>query len=183
MGLTPVSGSTPYCTPAQFLNYFDARTVGDLVDDTGNRVSPSQLLTNAVLQQMLAEASGEVEAACLMGNRYAVTDLQALNGNSATFLAGIVAGIAYLKLLERRPDLDFDTPPMAARADKFLQALSLGHRILAFQETANAGQVLDDYESPSIVNQIEQVSWHARRFFGRRTSRIPIRPVQGNLNG
>ena len=183
MAKTPISATSPYCTPAQFLNFFDARTVGDLVNDVGQRVPASQLLTDPVLGQLLQEASGEVEAACLMGDRYTVADLQALNGNSALFLASIVAGLTYFKLIERRPDLDFEIPPMAQRADKFLRALSMGERIFAFQETADAGIVEDDYNSPALYDQTRGTSFECRRFFGRRVKRIPIRPINYGAGG
>jgi hypothetical protein len=175
---TPVSAETAYCSVPQILNWFDARTVGDLVRDDGSRATPTQLQTDKVLQQMLQDASGEIEAACLVGGRYTVADLLVLNGNSSIFLAGIVAGLAYMKLMERRPEYEIPEPKRVDQARKALEALSVGEAIFALQETSDAGRVEEDVETVADVDNRRMVSWHAARYLGLRANRYPL-PSQG----
>lgn len=180
---TPVSGTAAYCTVGQFLNWFDQRVVGDLVMDDGSR--NSSLTTNAVLLQILQEASGDVEAAVMLGNRYAVADLQALaaNTNGGIFLAGIVAGLAFAKLLERRPDLEYKEPDRTKKARAAVIAISSGDAILPFQETQAAGEIEEDVETVTDVDNRTMVSWHTRRYLGRRTARYVLSKSGGFSGG
>lgn len=176
MAKTVSSASTSYCTAAQFLGFFDGRTVGDLCSDTGTRIAAAALLTDANLSLALKGASGELEAAVLLGNRYTVADLQALTStyNSGIFLARIVAGLTFRDLLRRRPDLEIQKPPQSEEAEKIIQALSMGERIFAFSETANAGATEEDVETSRDVDDRRMVTWHTRRYFGRRSNRYDV---------
>ena len=178
--MTPASATSPYCTPEQFLRWCDARTTGDLVRDDTTRATPTELLTDLVLLQFLQEASGRLESACFMGNRYSVDDLQALqepvNGlltNSAVMLAGIVAGVAAGELARRRPGVDIPES-MKAKIDegeKALELLSEGERILSFEQTARAGKMDEVYDSPMNVYQRYGVTVQCQRLFGLRGNR------------
>ena len=64
-----------YCTRMQMLERFDARSVGQLVNDLGVEVDPNTLLMDPVLLNHLQSASGKIEAALLQGNRYSTSDL------------------------------------------------------------------------------------------------------------
>jgi hypothetical protein len=188
MPQTPVSTTTAYCTTAQFINWYDVRTTGDLVMDDGSRATPGQLVSNAVLLQFLQEASGKVEAACLIGGRYTVADLQALLvpisgklSNSAIFLAGIVSGIAGGELSRRRPGVDIpeSLKEKIEEGKEALKALADGEIIFAFEETAAAGLIQEEYDSPGNVWARQGTAVQMQRFFGRRANRYwnPPRPT------
>lgn len=134
----PDSGLTPYCSPAELLNYYDARQLGDLVNDTNNQVSPSGLLTDPVIAEALAMASGTVEMACLMGERYEAADLYALTGNAAASLRKLVADIAYPMIRRRRGYLE-DPPVQYIEAVATLELLRTGTIIWPFLESEQAG--------------------------------------------
>ena len=91
-----------YATPAQMLERFDARVIGDLVSDSDSQVSAAELLTDPILQAMLDDASGDIEAALLVGGRYTVADLSGLTGNAQKHLVRICCEVAKAYLLRRR---------------------------------------------------------------------------------
>jgi hypothetical protein len=94
-----------FSTPAEFLQLYDARTVGDLVQDLGLNVSPAALLTDPNLQRALDGASGELVAACVPNQRYSTADLTTIanSGTPSSFLLKDLEGaLALPRLLGRR---------------------------------------------------------------------------------
>ena len=74
---------TVYCTPAQLLQRYDARTIGQLVNDDGTSATVATLTsssTGSVLYSHLQSASGKIEAALLASERYQLADLQTIAG-------------------------------------------------------------------------------------------------------
>lgn len=176
---TPTSSSTSYCTPAQALNFMDAAMVGDLVDDQGNQVTENELLTNAKFQACLDSASGELEMAALVGERYTPTDLQSLTGVMAVKLAEIVAWLAIPKLLGRRnPALEKYDQVEDAR--EMLQAIRLGVRIFGLVEAQEAGQMFRVDDSSNQTRPLPSSYKLAGRYFGCRAK---YRPTTGGTNG
>lgn len=165
MALTPLTGSTSYATPTQFLDRYDVRTVGDLLSDTDTSLTASEVLTSTRLQAILDQASGDVETACVAGRRYVPDDLDALianGGNSAHYLIGLVCDLAMYKIMNRRPSPVATAPPGPAQtALDALQLLRGGERILGFEEAATAGVRVQfiNQNRCSITNQ-------AARYFG-----------------
>lgn len=159
---TFVGGVTAYCTPSQFLERYDARTVGDLLSDSGTRLTPGEILTSPILQSLLKQASGEIESAAFVEGRFTPELLTSLTGNSAQFLAGLTADLAMYLLYKRRPERVGQIPPAVSMVYQTLEALRQGHRVFPFKEIMDAGRTLKTIARPddSMVNQ-------ARRFFGR----------------
>src|ERR1700723_1100316 len=92
-----------YCTPNQFIAYYDSRRVGELLDDTDNPIPIAMIPTNPVLLQLLQEASDEVNAAARCGEFYQVADLIAFAAAAnGSMLTGIVADFAFGRLVSRR---------------------------------------------------------------------------------
>lgn len=172
---TPLSSETPYCTPAQFVNGADIRTVAQLLSDTGSPMTTAQVQASPVLFQLLAEASGWLESECFKGQRYTPTDLQSLQGNSAADLAAIVRGLTIFKLWERRPDLRMNLPTAAQVALKRLTDLKNGEAVFGILEAMEAGIESSVNESPRVVEGRYMVTQQAERFFGRRNNRYGYR--------
>jgi len=161
MPLTPASSASAYCTAEEFLERFDVRWVGDLLSDTGQKLTPPDVKTSTLLTSLLKEASGDVEAACFAGKRYDKDDLAALTGNSVQMLRGIVAGLTAFYLWERRPERRGEMPKRCEIALQKLQALRNGDRIFAFTESAEAGK-----DSPVVLPATTLVS-RTTRYFGQ----------------
>lgn len=153
MPQTPDSATTPYCTAAQMLLCYARSLVADVLRQTENSPPPSYLAmlddTNPAgikLLYHMGVGAGEIEAACLVANRYTPADLQALTGVSLTLLQKLNAARAMwslsqnLKPMTARPE----EIPMARESAEFLRELRDGEMIFGFVESAEAGQ-------PSVV--------------------------------
>jgi phage gp36-like protein len=140
-----------YATPAQLLQRYDARVIGDLVGDSGVRVARQELLDNAVLLACLADASGEIEASVLQAKRYTTADLAALTGNSLNYLVRITCTIAFGLLWERKPwsdDDDTGREEAQKRSRAALESLRKGKTIFDVEDVKEAG--LPAIETPTI---------------------------------
>jgi hypothetical protein len=193
---TPNSSTTLYCnisTPLpSFLNWFDVRTVGDLVSDTGTRFTPTQVAAdaNGTLTQLLMEAGGILEAKATVSTRYAIADLQLVaNGMvvppapagpvtaTQTMLAGIVAGVAMWNLVERRPALNVKMPLKATWAMAMLEELESGVSIFGLLEPAQAGVTSHEVESARTVYNRRGLATLMRRYFGPRGNIVGGGPI------
>jgi hypothetical protein len=157
---------------AQLLSRVDVRFVQDLLADAGARLTPQEVSSSAVLLELLNEASGMVEAACFVSNRYTAADLAALTGGSRQFLVGLTGGLALWLLWERRPRKADEEPPLRARvALEQLQLLRDGQRIFGLQEHADAGLVASRLQT--VLDEAARcgIGFRARRFFGVRVGR------------
>lgn len=175
MAKTLSSSSSPYCSITQFLQRYDTRTLAQLLSDTG--IDISDVTTDTTLLELLMEASGKLEAACFMGERYLKADLEAIRDGSATnaksLLAGIVADLAIVCVFDRRPNLNRPRTAKIEESERFVMALAEGSRIFPFTETEVAGHLGSNVETPAIVENRNMWTYQARRFFGTRGNRIP----------
>lgn len=174
---TPISSATPYATAAQLLTRFDVRVVADLCsDDDAESPLPAQLkdattTAGAKLYAALQDASGDVEAACFVGERYTAADLVALTGNGAATLMRLVTTLALDYLYQRRCDPGYQASIEVQKAQRFLGALADGERIFGLQEQAGAGLLSIETEAAATVAARDLVTLQANRFFGTRANR------------
>jgi hypothetical protein len=171
MPLTPNSTTVAYAQPTDLFNYYDLRTIADLVNDQGVRTggspnpNPSTLALNPVLLANGMRASGLLESACMRSNRYAVSDLSAVNGASQQFLIGLVCDLWMGLLYRRRPDKG-KPPASYGEALKWLEQLADGEAIFSFAETEAAGLPLATVDTPYQIWERSLVAQEAFRYFG-----------------
>ncbi len=173
MAQTPLSTATPYCSALKLFTYHDAQQCADMLRD-GDGPRPSRLCIldptsdpGAVLLEILLGASGELESACLIGDRYSPTDLGALTGSGLQRLTKLVADLAFWTLAQRRQpsSADPEKVPGAKQALAELDRLRNGERIFGLQESANAG--LPDVSEPEPTRNLgSPVVSQSSRFFG-----------------
>lgn len=170
---TQVSGTSPYCSRAQFLVRYDVRTVAECLSDDDVPLDVSAVPTNAKLLAILQGSSGKLEAAALIGGKYTPTDLAALTAsNMAEWIADIVADLAAPKVLGRR-FIEFpDYADRLKQAEGVLAALADGTAIFGLQEVIDAGVIDDEVETASIVEARNMITYQASRYFGRRANRV-----------
>ncbi len=177
MAGTSASGSSPYCSVEQFLRRYDRRSVAELLSDDLTPVALGDLEDRETLADLLAEASGLIESAACLGQRYLIdesrNDLAALTDNSAAFLAGMVAHLTMHVLWNRRPALmaPGSEPPLARKAEEFLERLRLGERVFGILESHQAAQLDADRETNAEVERRNGPVIIAQRFFGTRVNR------------
>jgi phage gp36-like protein len=113
----------PYATPAELLVRYDARRVGDLVSDTGDR--DTNPVASPVLAACLDDASGHIDSACRVGGRYSTTELDTMVGNGSSLLIRLTCDIAYGLLVARRGYSATDQQAMAPNYKPALDMLEL----------------------------------------------------------
>ena len=91
-----------YAEPSDMRIRYDERNLAELVSDSDSAVALVDLDTNVNLLAALSDASGNVNAALLTGNRYQVADLAALTGDALGDLKRIVCTQAFVYLRQRR---------------------------------------------------------------------------------
>ena len=157
-----------YATPAQMLQRYDARTLGDLCSDDGTQVSPSDLLSDPNLQAALDDGSGQIESSVLRGQRYQVSDLLALvagTSNTRFTLIRLDCDIAMRLLSERRPwyELNEAYQQRLEQASKLLLDISIGKQVFDIAANQNASNPIVDTPTPQAIQNLNLVVDAARR--------------------
>lgn len=163
-----------YAIPQDILGRYDARVLGDLVTDIGVQVSPLSLLTNKVLQTCLDDASGIVDSAVLVSQRYTPSDLTGLTGVDAAFLIRIVCDLAYVLLYQRRGKEDYAKLAQHQRSEEVLERLRQGVAVFNV-----AGALEADFAQTSFMTAVQyealndEVTYASRLFPVRREMNLP----------
>lgn len=166
---------TAYADPSDLVNRLELPTIQRLISDDGHDVPEEDLATDDKLLAALEDASGDVEAAMLVGKRYSVEDLERLTGNSLATLKRITCTIALAYLLERRPTVHLEqSQRYLERAQQYLEQLRAGARIFNVED--NVGKQTPTIDGPRSVDYermngiVDQMS---HRYFPNRISRLP----------
>lgn len=142
----------PYATNADLIARYDVRLLGDLSQDANTRASAGTLATDANLIAALTDASGMIESACFVGNKYRATDLSALTGNSQGLLKRLVCDIAFAYLRQRR-GYDYEQFPLVKESYKLLDRIRLGERIFDVEAAAEMGNPTSDLITQTTILQ------------------------------
>ena len=163
------SASTPYMSELQYLARADVRTVAQLVSDTGFAVGspvpdPQGLVGNANLIAALTDASGELEAVCLIGARYHQIDLAQIAAATGTGAQGkmfrVLTRMTTMLLWERRMDKSVPQD-LAKQVAEDKERLRNGEEIFGSVSHEQAGLVQSRKQKNAYVVR------EAGRFFGR----------------
>lgn len=159
-----------YATASQFKARYDARQLGQLASDTGVPVPPAELENSAAIAAVLEDASGEIDAALLQGNRYTTTQLASLSGNSASHLVRLCCKIAWGLLWERRSYADDGRRDEAMEsARRELNRLKNGEHVFDVDEVQDAGNPEASIPSRVDYQRMNLIVDEARgRFYPRR---------------
>lgn len=136
----------PYATAVDMQSRYDWREIGDLISDSDEQISADdQLITTAGtaggrLNDVLTDASGDVDTALLVAGRYATTDLTGLTGSSLNYLKRIVCRIAMCYLMERKPLFKPEVVEQYRKwTDKYLKQLQDGVNVFNLPGQVSAG--------------------------------------------
>lgn len=150
---------------------YDVRTLGDLCSDDGTPVAEAALASNTKMTTALADATGQILAACLRGGRYSQADLAALTGESASYLKRLCCVVAFWNLWDRKP-YSSDETRKAAREEamEMLEMLRKGEHVFDVSAVIAAG--VPDVDT---VTRVEAQTWQmvvdqcrGGRFYPRR---------------
>lgn len=163
-----------YAAPADFLKRYDYRILGQLVTDTGTAVTPTALLNDPNLQAALDDASGMIDSAVLVSNRYGIADLTALTGQDQAFLLRLTCDLAFVLLQERRGAVDVKDLPQYQATMQTLQWLRNGERIFAVPQNELDGNPTYEFVSVQKYADLDLARDEAGRFFPlRREQQFP----------
>ena len=169
MPLTPNSSTSPYITGDDVAARVDSRLVGQLLADDGTTVPASSFDANPTLVALMADASGELESACLDGERYAPGDLLDLNGNSLAYMKRILVALTAGYLYQRRGQVDDRVTAQFEWAQDMLGKLRNGDQVFAFVEDESAGVASNSFYTDAELDQLGLMTrGPARRYFGNR---------------
>lgn len=165
-----------YANSSNLIAAFDVRDVRDLASDTGTAVDEAALPTSEPIVLALERASGDVDAAAMVGKMYTESDLSQLTGNARSMLIGMVCDRAMAYLMRRRPEKfsDVAIEAILARTDKFLDSLRDGQRVFNVATVLDAG--LPTIDGPEAVDYEEMnlITDRTHHFYPSRASRLPI---------
>jgi hypothetical protein len=117
----------------------DARTIADLVSDSGSPISESAVANHPKVLIALEDAEGEVVGNLAAFGRYTVEALSELTGSAQSFLKRVIAEIAMINLIVRRPDLSSEDLERHEKIrTQWLDRLQQGNMILANEDTDNS---------------------------------------------
>lgn len=170
-----------YCTVAQFTANYDSRRVCSLLSDSGSPVTVNDLDTNAVLIQLLEEASEEVAAAALVGKRYTTAQLTALGSSTTSgfLLRRLVSDITFALVVSRRGQGAADIERLCPRHREALRQLDLlrsGIEIFPGIDDTHAEAGLPasvNLLSTTNPNRRDTLTTQARRLFPPSCDRVP----------
>lgn len=163
----PVTDGDPYVTASEFLDRYDARLVGQLLDDDGGQLTRAEMANHAGLRACLADASGQVESALFLAQRFTPADLRALTGNAASWLKRVVCDLALGYVRDRR-GIDYPLP-MHERALAVLDEIRKGSRVIPTEESTAAGLVDVEAGTDQDRRTAGLLTYKARHVLGTRT--------------
>jgi len=114
----------------------DARTIADLISDSGSPVAETAVPNHPKVTVALEDAEGEVVGNLQAFGRYTIASLSLLTGSAQSFLKRVIAEIAMINLIVRRPDLSSEDLERHEKIrSQWLERLQQGNMILADENT------------------------------------------------
>lgn len=158
-----------YASATDLTARFDSREIGDLLSDSGTPVDEGDFGSNTKLTAILDDASGEIDAALLVANRYLPADLSGLTGNSLAHLKRITCEIAMRLLLGRRPAYNPDLlESMEKRVNGLLERLRKGENVFNLSDQKDAGTPSIDGLSTVEIRDLNLLRDRTRNYYPRR---------------
>jgi phage gp36-like protein len=169
---------TAYATAADLMARHDTNLVGELIRDDHEAADAAEIADSSVVEAMLTDASGQVEAAMLCGNRYSPEQLAELEGNSLGLLKKIVCLIALAELFDRRPGRHIETAKhYGEMARAYLEDLRTGKNLFNLTDTESNRLAANPSTTGPTVVEIERQNLlpdQMIRHFPSRVSRLPF---------
>lgn len=164
----------PYALPTDLATFFDVNVISDLARDDG--VQAPDYTTDPNVLAALSAASGQINAAVLVGEIYTAADLAALAGDDKQLLVEITCQLAMAKLIRRRPEKygSESYQGYVKDAEAYLDRLRKGERLFNLPAQIAAG--LPEVDGPTIatVNRLNLITARTRNFFIDPGRRLPI---------
>lgn len=163
-----------YADPTDLATYFDVNVISDLASDDGTPVQ--DYTTDGNITAALSAASGQINAAVMVGEIYVAADLSALTGDDLQLLKEICCQLAMAKLIRRRPEKygNESYQQYVKDAEEYLDRLRKGERL--FNLAAQAGAGIPEIDGPTIVTVTNNnlITSRSRNFYIDPGRRLPL---------
>lgn len=167
----------PYATPADLLLRYDANDVGQLCSDNKRAVGSYDLATDPICLMAMNDASGDIDGALMVGNRYSSTDLTTLTPNSTYKLIRVCCDIAMAYLINRRPGWNPEkSKAIREQAEMHLERLRKGENTFNIQASLDAGEPVVDGPTCFDYSRLGGLRDRIRNFFPPRSIPKSIPP-------
>lgn len=164
---------TPYASAADLIARYDVRTIGDLCEDSGVRQTPTQILADPNVSAALDDATGTVNAAIFVANRYTPEQIAGLTNAGLAFLKRLTADLAFLYLVERR-GTDVRKMPQWARVQESLDRIRHGDNVFDLTGAEVDGLPTVGFPTTQQFADLALERDYASRIFPVRRSQSPI---------
>lgn len=163
-----------YATASDLINQYDETTLNDLCVDDG--VPETSLDTNSKVTWALDRATGEINAAVLVGQLYTVETLLALSGESEVYLKSLCCELAMAYLILRRPEKygSEATKEFRQSIKDTLDMFRRGERV--FDVAANKEAGLPTIDGPRAVDyqRLNLLPNRTQNFYPHTATRLPL---------
>lgn len=141
---------TVYATPNDMLARYDSRLIGDLVSDSG--VQDPNPANNSNLQALLEDASGQIDAAVYVGDRYTPAQMATLSDQAAAFVRRLCCDLTLIYLKRRRGRYDPEKDgALQKEVDQRMKGLRDGDNLLLLQDQTEAPASVIDLVRPRLI--------------------------------
>ncbi len=165
-----------YADGNDLISRYDVDTVGDLATDQRESSDPSSVPNLPNVLTALMDASGEIDVALTVGERYLPSQLEALTGNSQSKLKRITCDIAMSLLCSRRVGTDYlELAEKVAKISRdHLRSLSNGENVFGLQSLFDASVIDVGTISTCEIERRNLLPSRMTRFFPTDSQRMPL---------
>lgn len=141
-----------YATPTEMLQRYDARLLGELVQDAGTAISAAGLLTDTNLAAALADASSAIDVAVSVGDRYTPAQMADLSDTAAAFCRRLTCDLALIYVKRRRGRFDPEKDgALLEEVNATLKSLRDGDNLLLLQDETDSPASTIELVKPQLI--------------------------------
>jgi phage gp36-like protein len=164
-----------YATGQELVKRYDVDLIGDLAQDEREPLDRSVVASHPNVAAALDDASGEIDVALLVGQRYLPEQLTTLTGFSRNHLVRITCAIAMSLLFERRPGMRPEiAEAIAKKAREHITALNRGDNVFGIQENLDAGTIDTATIATVDIENLNLLPQRMPRYFPGTEQRSPL---------
>jgi phage gp36-like protein len=152
-----------YATVTDLRAYYDLRLVAELVSDQGVETSVAALATDPALLELFRGASGRVEAACQVGQKYTRADLTTLaaDASNGSVLRATVCHLVMASLMGRRVAGEEQLKAaLPGYADALFVLKELQNGTLVFNIDATLEATVPETTEPAVNDMNRPTNWN-----------------------
>lgn len=163
-----------YATGQDLIDRADVDQVGDLATDGRESLDQHAVKLHPNVLTALADASGEVDVALIVGGRYTPNQLESLTGNSRSHLIKIVCRLAMNNLLSRRVGEQYAdlAEKISKQSREDLRALRSGENVFGIASIESASTISLETVSSVELDNLNLLPSRMSPYFPNNSQRV-----------